>query len=108
MYIPNCRIDENYNEKYLDEQDKEFIRGYDYAVEMVNNLFNNLDVFPDFKMLLEDNIAIIKEGKADIAQDAIANWLEMDRDEIITSMIDGYGERKYTQIKEKVNANENI
>ena len=43
-YIPNCREDENYNQKYLTGDDKEFVRGYDWCTEQaVDNFFDNFD-----------------------------------------------------------------
>lgn len=41
-YIPDCRTDEVYNQKYLPEQDKRELCGYDWCVEMsVDNFFDN-------------------------------------------------------------------
>ena len=88
-YIPDCRNDENYNESKLNEANKQFIAGYDWAVAEIRNLFGNLNVFPDVEMLLDDNIAMVKEGKAELVEDAVAEWAEMSRNELITSMIDG-------------------
>ena len=42
-YIPNCRVDEAYNEKILNEEDSQYMYGYDICVdESVDNFFNNL------------------------------------------------------------------
>ena len=101
-YIPDCRTDEFYNQKYLDEQDATFLKGYDYAVEQIRNLFSNLEAEPELEELLDDAKAVIMDGKAEIARDAIDDWAEMERDELITSMIDCYDEEKYQQIKERV------
>lgn len=47
-YIPDCRNDENYNQKYLNDKDREFVRGYDWCTEeVVDNFFNNMDVYFD-------------------------------------------------------------
>lgn len=101
-YIPDCRTDENYNEKYLNAKNKEFLAGYDCAVEQITTLFSNLDAYPDLEELLDDHKAVIKDGKADIAQEAIEEWMESQRDELITSMIDNMSEKEYGAIKEKV------
>ena len=101
-YIPDCRKDENYNENYLNDDCTKFLAGYDYAVDQIANIFNNLEVYPDLEELLEDNKAIIKENKADIAQESMSEWMEGHRDELIVSMIDGMDEEEYEAIKEKV------
>lgn len=106
-YIPDCRTDEYYNQKYLNEKDAEFIKGYDYAVEQIKNLFEgNLGATPELEELLDDNKAIILEGKAEIAKDAIEEWAEIERDEVITSMIEGYDDDEYQRIKEAVDGRE--
>ena len=91
------------NQKFLTDRDKAFIEGYDYAVQQVLLLFQgNLDVFPDFSELLDDKKAIIKDNKVDIAITSIEDWAEMQRDELITGILDGYGEDKYNKIRESV------
>lgn len=43
-YIPDCRTDKAYNERYLNADDAEFVRGYDWCAErVVENAFDNLD-----------------------------------------------------------------
>ena len=106
MHIPDCRSDEAYNEKYLNDRDARFISGYDFAVEAVANIFNNLNVYPDFEDLLTDNKAIIIDGKADVAKEAIDDWLESERDMLITSMIDNMDDDEYDAIKSRVDGEE--
>lgn len=101
-YIPDCRTDASYNDKYLDAKDKEYLAGFDEAVEQMKCLFSNLEVYPDFAELLDDGKAVIKEGKVEIAQNAIEDWMESQRDMLITSMIDGMDEDEYKAIKEKI------
>lgn len=100
--IPDCRTDEYYNEKYLKAQDAEFIRGFDFAVQEMLSLFDNLGAYPDVAELLDDKKAILKEGKAELVRDALEEWVEMSRDEMITSMIEGYDDAEYAQIKERI------
>lgn len=88
-YIPNCREDEYYHESNLNDENKKFVEGYDWAVKQMLNLFSNLDVYPELNMLLDDHTAIVKEGKADIAKGCVEDWAEMGRNELITSMIEG-------------------
>lgn len=91
-YIPDCRTDKDYNENRLNEQDKEFVAGYDYAVGEILNMFDNIDVYPDLEELLDDKKAIITDGKIDTAKESVKHWAEMGRNELITSIIDGYSE----------------
>lgn len=120
-YIPDCRTDEYYNEKYLNDKDKEFVAGFDWCVEMaVDNFFNNEMnglTFPETylghilsKKLPEDlqkeyemeytfndlKTEIRKvETYADLIRAKILEWIETQRDELITSMIDNMNDDEY-------------
>ena len=102
MRVPNCRTDETYNEKYLNEKDERFIRGYDAAVETALNLLNNSDVYPDFDDLLDPNKCIVNLDKHEIVKEALEDWLEGERNMFITSMIDNMDDTEYEAIKERV------
>lgn len=128
-YIPDCRNDENYNEKYLNNFDKEFVRGYDWCVEMsVDNFFDNLDIyFGDDSHIMhllneelpenmreeyeiertfaDENARVEKRDVktyVDLLRSKILDYIEMERDELITSMIDNMDEQEYAEIKAKV------
>lgn len=128
-YIPDCRTDEYYNEKYLNKYDKEFVRGYDWCDEMaVDNFFDNLDVYFDSDSYImhllneklpkemreeyevertytEDDNKIEKrkvKTYADLLRSRILDYIEMERDELITSLIDNMDEEEYAEIKAKV------
>ena len=128
-YIPDCRNDENYNEKYLNNFDKEFVRGYDWCVEMsVDNFFDNLDIyFGDDSHIMhllneelpenmreeyeiertfaDENARVEKRDVktyVDLLRSKILDYIEMERDELITSMIDNMDEQEYSEIKAKV------
>ena len=128
-YIPDCRNDENYNEKYLNNFDKEFVRGYDWCVEMsVDNFFDNLDIyFGDDSHIMhllneelpenmreeyeiertfaDENDRVEKRDVktyVDLLRSKILDYIEMERDELITSMIDNMDEQEYAEIKAKV------
>ena len=88
-YIPNCREDEFYHESNLNEENKKFIAGYDWAIDQIMRLFDNLDVYPEMDMLLDDHTAIIKDGKVDLVKGCVEDWAETSRNEVIVSMIDG-------------------
>lgn len=96
-YIPDCRTNEFYNEKYLVGDNLEFVKGYDWAVSEILNLFANLEVY------FETN-EIQGIPNAEKFKDAIEDWAEMGRDELITSMIDDMDEDEYEAIKTKVDA----
>ena len=102
-YIYDCRTDEYYNQKYLNDDDINFINGYDYAVEQILNLIdNNSNVYPDLDDLLAENKALVNVNKIEIVHNAIEEWAESNRDEIIISMIDNMGDDDYAKIKELV------
>ena len=128
-YIPDCRNDENYNEKYLNNFNKEFVRGYDWCVEMsVDNFFDNLDIyFGDDSHIMhllneelpenmreeyeiertfaDENARVEKRDVktyVDLLRSKILDYIEMERDELITSMIDNMDEQEYAKIKAKV------
>lgn len=133
-YIPDCRKDRYYNQKYLNEKDKKFLAGFDWAVEMaLDNFFDNnyLNGFNDDEFITHELLQELPEcekGKYTIEFDfldrkeeerevntiidevrmEILNWAESERDMLITSMIDGMDEDEYNTIKEKVDANENV
>ena len=96
-YIPDCRTDADYNEKFLGHDDKEFVRGYDWCAEHpVTNAFDNLerweheglDVRPsDIEKVLE------------AFKPFLLDWIERDRNDLITSMIDSMDEDEYQKRK---------
>ena len=124
-YIPDCRRDEYYNQKYLNEKDAEFVRGFDWCAEMaMDNFFNNIEDFFErdsfiMHMLLQEipevdhekyewynsfseNPTEIREVKTylDKLRAYLIDWVEGERDQLITSMIDGMDEDEYKAIKE--------
>ena len=127
-YIPDCRTDANYNEKYLNERDKEFIAGFDWAIEnAVDNFFYNnfekglddhefvghtmVEELPDslkkeIEVEFEDSHKEVRkiETIADYVRSKILDWCEYERDNLITSMIDNMDEKEYKSIKERVDA----
>lgn len=101
-YIPDCRTDENYNVEALNDKDKQFVRGYDWSAEQeMPNFFNNLEVYFGedsyiMHVLKEKSTSTDEEGNPltywDEIKECLADWMEMQRDELITSMIDSYEE----------------
>lgn len=125
-YIPDCRKDEYYNQKYLNEKDSEFIRGFDWCAEMaMDNFFNNIDDFFErdsyiMHILNEeipetDHEEYVMESSFDGTEEKrtiktyldkirayLIDWVEGERDQLITSMIDDMDKDEYKRIKDKV------
>lgn len=105
-YIPDCREDDDYNEKYLNHDDKEYIKGYDYAVEdALDSFFNNIGDF-DFDVDGEDidlgKILLNHETILNKLKEAMKEHFESERDEMITSMIDNMDDEEYAKIRTEV------
>lgn len=126
MMFPDCRNDEFYNADFLDKNDSECVSGYDWAAEAVDNLFDNLEVITDSSDYVanfmntevpdymqeqytmefafgnrEDEDRVVKTY-ADYLRFKILEWLEDERNEFITSMIDNMDEKMYEAIRNRV------
>ncbi len=127
MMFPDCRNDENYNEDFLNGVDKEFVAGYDWCTEQaVDNFFDNLDVyFSDDSSLIKafnEELPEVMQSEeeiewtfgnrepevrkirtfGDLFRFYLHEWIESERDELITSMIDNMDDDLYKAIKHKV------
>lgn len=118
--IPDCRTDENYNEKYLVKLDKEYIKGFDYvAQDAINCFFANFDDNEDSYLThmlnepLPENLIHTFESPVedesfevitylDLLKEKLVEFIEDERDEMITSMIDHYTEEEYAKIRTEV------
>ena len=107
-YIPDCRTDEYYNQRYLNKEDAECVMGYDSCAEDASTFFDNLDMYReeideandgDIELVhyLERHPQIIE-----ILKECFVDYLEMNRDEMITSMIDSMDEEEFEKAKEDV------
>ena len=100
-YIPDCRTDEYYNEKYLEGLEKTFIEGFDFCVEhAVENGFNNID-----EWTLRDEVDVRPSDIMKVVEavkEWISDFIERRRDELITSIIDDMGEEEYVKVKSKI------
>lgn len=106
-YIPDTRKDGTYNQKYLNAKDKEYLRGFDHALEdTLESFFYNLESY-DFEVEGEDiELGRFLDNHEEIKQrllDNIKQHFEADRNEMIVSMIDHMDDGEYEKIKEKVN-----
>lgn len=130
-YIPDCRNDEYYNQKYLNKKDAEFVRGFDWCAEnAMDNFFDNMEqFFSDDSYVMHilteeipedehekyawinsfngnvEEIRIIKTY-LDAIRGHLIDWVEASRDELITSMIDSMDDDEYKAIKEKADRGE--
>lgn len=121
--IPSCRTDENYNEKYLPEHAADFVTGFDWAVQCGMNstfanfdevcaLFDAEDIDPNIKEQLDgqltaDNILTVLANRPDlqaVISKALNIWCELERDELITSMLDELTDEQYNVLKAKADA----
>jgi hypothetical protein len=127
--FPECRNDNYYNEDFLGREDKSFVQGFDWATEMaVDNFFDNYfgdmpieengelstmlnKELPDYlkeKYEMEftfgdrDNEEREIKTYADLLRMKLLEWIEMERNELITSMIDNMDEDIYNAIRNKV------
>jgi len=114
-YIPDCRDDENYNEKYLNDKDAEFIAGFDWCrIMAVDNFFDNIDMYTsefdqfDNPEMIEKAVRFVEmleeEALMTILKDCILHYIEMQRDQLITSMIDNMDDEEWETIKAEVDA----
>ena len=93
-YIPDCRKDDTYNEKNLTKESLDFIHGFDMAVDEIMTLFDNTDVFPEFDLILDPDIAVVNKDKIAIVRAAVKEWAEMSRNEVIVALIDRQEDEK--------------
>lgn len=105
MRVPDCRTDENYNERYLRGNDAEFVRGYDFLTDnVIESFFYNLDIYEDLDLIFDDNKAVMMKGKVDLVKNALLDYIENERDMLITSMIDEMPEEEYAKVREEEKA----
>lgn len=131
--IPDARTDEYYNEKYLNEPDGYATLGYDIAAENVEMFIANIsDLEDDIKDALGDidlgeiDDSLIANGEVFLSslteeqeenispitklmllmKEKLLLDLEMQRDEMITSLLDGYNKKTFDEIKRRTDAGE--
>lgn len=111
-YFPDCRTDENYNEKYLNDRDKEYLEGFDWCVKTVLEPFtDNINIYKDefdingvalnLPWFLENNQEVAEKLK-----ECMIHFSEMERNILITAMIEGMDEEEYKEIKARVDGAE--
>lgn len=126
MLMPDCRKDDTYNEDFLNEKDKEFLRGFDWAVEMAVDMFFQGDMgglkdedlylghvlcekIPDeirkeytmdFTFGDKESEDRTTEDYGDMIQLELFSAIESERNGLIVSMIDNMDKRVYEAIRE--------
>lgn len=112
-YIPDCRTDNNYNEKYLNEKDREYLEGFDWCVKTVLESFtDNMNIYKDEFDIngVALNLAWFLENNQEVAEklkECMIHFSEMERNTLITAMIEGMDEEEYKEIKARVDGTEN-
>ena len=85
-YFPDIRTNEEYNEKILTGERKAFLKGFDFAVEVLDTMKNNLDSY------LEDSIVIHylaeHEDEAEKVFSSILHYIELERNMVGCSLLD--------------------
>lgn len=81
-YIPD---EEPYTDKYLREEDKEFMNGWDTAADEIVRYFNNRDDITG----LDTVDKILNECAEDIRDDLLG-WIARARQQFVVGMVDGY------------------
>ena len=110
--IPDCRTDKYYNQKYLAGDDVSFVEGFDWCAEKaVESFFDNMDIYTqEFDIKGEDmNLVRFLENHPKIAEqlkESLLHYIEMQRDELITSMIDGMDKDLYEKVRKAVDEKE--
>lgn len=87
-HFPDVRTDEVYKDKDLKGWRVDALKGYDWCVEQIDTLFDNLEVYPDVEEILDPDKAVVNVDKVQKVRDAVADWLEMFRNEWVTGMLD--------------------
>lgn len=103
MIYPDCRVDENYNEDFLIEEDKQVIRGYDLACGFATDfIMGNIEPEEILGVLGANRVvrSVFSTVRKYIHRE-LSRHLESCRDEIITSIIDNMDEDKYNEIREQ-------
>lgn len=112
-YIPDCRTDNNYNEKYLNEKDREYLEGFDWCVKTVLESFtDNMNIYKnEFDINgVALNLAWFLENNQEVSEklkECMVHFSEMERNTLITAMIEGMDEEEYKEIKARVDGAEN-
>ena len=113
MYYRDCRTDETYNQKYLNQNDSNYVMGYDLGtsigIDFLNRLGDELlvdDKFTDerngFNVMdyLSNRPQILEKLKEDY------NFhINLSRNALITTCLDEMPEEEYYKAKEEIDNN---
>ena len=106
-----------YWQGYLDADNSMFVAGYDFAVKTsADNFFDNIDYLANY-----DDDAIISVDDINLSLSeffekhpnaieaircALLDWLEMDRNQLVVSVIDSMKQEEYDCIRDKAESGE--
>ena len=126
MIIPDCRNDIHYNEDFLSKDDKQYIAGFDWCTDIIGSAIADIktggfftleeefeddsetlasvlekELPVDVKKKLSENYEEEFETYADVLKYELFQYIELERDELIISMIDGMPEDEYEKNREE-------
>ena len=123
-YIPDGRTDEFYNQKFLNNEGKAELKGYDWcAEEVVDCFFDNIDNAGEYLEAIlnteipeethetyewvptfgdEAETRTIKTW-GDLLRARLLDWIESNRNELIVSLIENMDDEELEAIREKIN-----
>jgi len=85
-YFPDIRTDEKYNEKDLTGERKAFLKGYDFAIEVIDTLKGNLDSYKEDSLVM--HYLAERSEEAEKFFSCILHYMEIDRNEVGTALLD--------------------
>ena len=120
----DCRTDKDYNQKFLTDQDKIYLKGFDWAVETAfDTAFDNLDTILDNDYImhlmeeeLPDRLKDEYEWESDFGFNngtrevktygdyirmRILEFIESQRNELIIGILDEMSDDTYNEMREK-------
>lgn len=96
MMFPDCRQDEYYNYDFLNDIGKSMIDGFDGCAQSIGNALDNMDDFNDDELDVKPSDI---EAVAGALREWLAAWLESERDELITGLIDDMDDDEFSRLR---------
>lgn len=96
MMFPDCRQDEYYNYDFLNDIGKSIIDGFDGCAQSICIAFDNMDDFNGDELNVKPSDI---EAVAGALREWLAAWLESERDELITGLIDDMDDDEFSRLR---------
>lgn len=84
---------------YLDDDDKDIIRGFEYCITALEDAFANLDIYMDddhfLQVALQTKCMHKDETYGEFLHECLDNFLLMRENEIVCSMLDNMTDEEY-------------